>query len=58
MPRRLRRPRSSGPTRSPRTAPPAEVFHRDATLSSRSVSALLRAPADDAVQLKLAWMFR
>jgi hypothetical protein len=36
----------------------AEVFHRDATLSSRSVSALLRAPADDVVQLKLAWMFR
>ncbi|HEX8112300.1 MAG TPA: DUF5916 domain-containing protein, partial [Kofleriaceae bacterium] len=35
-----------------------EVFHRDATLSSRSVSALLRAPSDDVVQVKLAWMFR
>jgi hypothetical protein len=36
----------------------AQVFHRDATLSSRSVSALLRAPSDDVLQLKLAWMFR
>jgi hypothetical protein len=35
-----------------------EVFHRDATLSSRSVSALLRAPSDDVLQVKLAWMFR
>jgi hypothetical protein len=35
-----------------------EVFHRDATLTSRSVSALLRAPADDVLQAKLAWMFR
>lgn len=35
-----------------------EVFHRDATLTSRSISALLRAPADDVLQAKLAWMFR
>jgi hypothetical protein len=34
------------------------VVHRDATLSSRSVSALLRAPSDDVLQVKLAWMFR
>ena len=35
-----------------------EVFHRDATLTSRSISALLRAPADDVLQVKLSWMFR
>jgi len=35
-----------------------EVFHRDATLSSRSLPALLRAPSDDVLQVKLSWMFR
>jgi hypothetical protein len=35
-----------------------EVFHRDATLSRDSVPALLHAPADDVLQLKLSWLFR
>ncbi|HEX3762388.1 MAG TPA: DUF5916 domain-containing protein [Kofleriaceae bacterium] len=35
-----------------------EVFHQDATLASRSISALLHAPADDVLQLKLSWLFR
>ena len=36
----------------------SDVFHPDASLSSRSVSALVRAPSDDVVQVKLSWMFR
>ncbi|HMG20937.1 MAG TPA: DUF5916 domain-containing protein, partial [Kofleriaceae bacterium] len=36
----------------------ADVFHSDATLSSQSLSALLRAPSDDVLQVKLSWMFR
>ncbi|HMG53794.1 MAG TPA: DUF5916 domain-containing protein, partial [Kofleriaceae bacterium] len=36
----------------------ADVFHQDATLSSQSLSALLRAPSDDVLQVKLSWMFR
>jgi hypothetical protein len=35
-----------------------EVFHRDATLSRQTLPALLHAPSDDVVQVKLAWMFR
>lgn len=35
-----------------------DVFHHDATLSRQSVSALLRAPSDDVLQVKLSWMFR
>ncbi|HEX4420529.1 MAG TPA: DUF5916 domain-containing protein [Kofleriaceae bacterium] len=35
-----------------------QVFYRDATLSRQSLPALLHAPADDVVQLKLSWMFR
>lgn len=35
-----------------------QVFHQDASLTSRSISALLRAPADDVLQVKLSWMFR
>ena len=35
-----------------------EVFHDDATLSRRTLSALIHAPSDDVVQVKLAWMFR
>ncbi|HEY6179844.1 MAG TPA: DUF5916 domain-containing protein [Kofleriaceae bacterium] len=35
-----------------------DVFHRDATLSRQSLSALLRASSDDVLQVKLSWMFR
>ena len=35
-----------------------EVFHSDASLSRRTLSALLRAPSDDVLQVKLAWLFR
>src|SRR5262249_24089770 len=35
-----------------------DVFHHDATLSQRTLPALLRAPSDDVVQIKLSWMFR
>lgn len=35
-----------------------QVFHRDATLSRDSLPALLRAPSDDVLQIKLSWMFR
>jgi hypothetical protein len=35
-----------------------EVFHSDATLSRRAIPALLRAPSDDVLQVKLSWMFR
>jgi hypothetical protein len=35
-----------------------DVFHRDATLSGQSISALLHAPSDDVQQVKLSWMFR
>jgi hypothetical protein len=36
----------------------SDVFHRDATLSRQTVSALLHAPSDDILQIKLSWMFR
>src|SRR5439155_18751163 len=36
----------------------SDVFHRDATLSGQSLSALLHAPSDDVLQVKLSWMFR
>ncbi|MEO7735929.1 MAG: DUF5916 domain-containing protein, partial [Kofleriaceae bacterium] len=36
----------------------SEVFHRDATLSRHSLPALLNAPSDDVLQIKLSWMFR
>jgi hypothetical protein len=36
----------------------SEVFHHDATLSRRTLPALLRAPSDDVIQIKLSWMFR
>jgi hypothetical protein len=36
----------------------SDVFHQDASLSRHSLPALLHAPADDVVQVKLAWMFR
>jgi hypothetical protein len=36
----------------------SDVFHHDASLSRQSIPALLRAPADDVLQVKLAWMFR
>ncbi|HSR97681.1 MAG TPA: DUF5916 domain-containing protein, partial [Kofleriaceae bacterium] len=35
-----------------------EVFHSDASLSRRTLPALLRAPSDDNLQVKLSWMFR
>ncbi|MEO7734018.1 MAG: DUF5916 domain-containing protein [Kofleriaceae bacterium] len=36
----------------------SDVFHRDATLSRQSLPALLHAPSDDVLQVKLSWMFR
>lgn len=36
----------------------AEVFHGDASLSRHTLPALLRAPSDDVLQVKLAWLFR
>ena len=36
----------------------SQAFHRDATLSRQSLPALLHAPSDDVIQLKLSWMFR
>jgi len=36
----------------------AEVVRTDATLSRKSLPALLRAPSDDVLQVKLSWMFR
>ncbi|HEY0991527.1 MAG TPA: DUF5916 domain-containing protein, partial [Kofleriaceae bacterium] len=35
-----------------------EVVRTDATLSRKSLPALLRAPSDDVLQVKLSWMFR
>jgi hypothetical protein len=36
----------------------SDVFHRDATLSRQTLPALLHAPSDDVLQVKLSWMFR
>jgi hypothetical protein len=36
----------------------SDVFHHDATLSRQTLPALLHAPADDVLQVKLSWMFR
>jgi hypothetical protein len=35
-----------------------DVFHRDGTLSRHALPALLHAPSDDVLQVKLSWMFR
>jgi hypothetical protein len=35
-----------------------EVFHTDASLSRQTLPALLHAPSDDVLQVKLSWMFR
>lgn len=35
-----------------------DLFHRDASLSRRALPALLRAPSDDVLQVKLSWLFR
>jgi hypothetical protein len=36
----------------------SDVFHHDATLSRQTLPALLHAPSDDVLQVKLSWMFR
>jgi hypothetical protein len=36
----------------------SEVFHSDASLSRQTLPALLHAPSDDVLQVKLSWMFR
>jgi hypothetical protein len=35
-----------------------DVFYHDATLSRHTLPALLHAPSDDVLQVKLSWMFR